>query len=489
MSGAAELVQRLFGAPGDLDTSCRELARQAAWAHEALLTRACAMHAGVMHAGAVHAGAAADRALQRSLGILLSFLQRPAPARLKRALLCHPLFVDGLHGLSPLCPEIRRWHERVLGLPATPASEPISPAAHAQLGNIALALLLRADSHWHGTIDLCTDCFGRLGFPFCDWNIALSTAAQEVLAGRVVRLSLERGQVSWRLADGATPDGEVPAFLEMNRGDFLRMLLDNDGSLEVGRLRFPHPGVHVRLQCARRLGRSPIRYDPVGFVDFAAHAGLTGGIVRRVLAAIRRRSPVIYGELCAFMHTIRGFELPASPLGVLESFSEPTHPGVMGINVPYSPAHEPRLNPFCFTWFGHELGHTKDYLIDNFLYCEGATLLHNAADSSGVIPRYGRALSLRTLIQVPYVHLYEWALFMDFLEAGFRGLPWDCDGDAVALGADIAAEIEESFELLRARARLTPVGEAALTHFQRLFDRARGRWQAALAHHSRVRAS
>ena len=30
----------------------------------------------------------------------------------------------------------------------------------------------------------------------------------------------------------------------------------------------------------------------------------------------------------------------------------------MGINVTYAQNDEPQLCPFCFTWFGHELGHT-----------------------------------------------------------------------------------------------------------------------------------
>ena len=67
------------------------------------------------------------------------------------------------------------------------------------------------------------------------------------------------------------------------------------------------------------------------------------------------------------------------------------------------------INALCFTWFGHELGHTKDYLIDTILYREGVALLRNAADWTPSIPRYGHALSVRTLFQVPYVHLYEWA--------------------------------------------------------------------------------
>src|SRR5262249_45158405 len=151
---------------------------------------------------------------------------------------------------------------------------------------------------------------------------------------------------------------------------------------------------------------------------------------------------------CACVHTIRGFELPCTTHGVIASFSDPTLPGVMGINVSYTPRHEPCLDPFCFTWFGHELGHTKDYLCDNILYVRDQALLHNPTGRTETIPRYGRSLALRTLFQVPYVHLYEWALLMDFRQAGFQGLPWRVPPDVAALGDDLEAEIMEAFALI-----------------------------------------
>jgi hypothetical protein len=74
------------------------------------------------------------------------------------------------------------------------------------------------------------------------------------------------------------------------------------------------------------------------------------------------------------------------------------------------------------------------------------------------IPRYRRALSVRTLFQVPYVHLYERALLTDFFEAGFRGLPWRVSADVAAIGDDLAAEIREAFALIiRSRSLLPPV--------------------------------
>ena len=76
------------------------------------------------------------------------------------------------------------------------------------------------------------------------------------------------------------------------------------------------------------------------------------------------------------------------------------------------------------------------------------------------------------------MHLYEWALLMDFWEAGFHGLPWRVPADVAAVGEDLAAEIEESFPLIAEWARLTPVGEAAVAYFRELYDRSLARWRA-----------
>jgi hypothetical protein len=414
-----------------------------------------------------------DPILEQSLAPIRVFLRGSAPAAEKRRLLCHPLFIEGLHTLAPFSAVLQHWHESV----ATPDPPgPPLPATRACLGNVALVVQLRADRHWRGEQDLCTDVLGRIGFPFSDWSLALKTVREEPLASQAVRLMLDHDQACWRLADMAG----MP-FLIMSRADCVRMIAQNEDPLDLHQLCYPSSGVKPRLQRASPLGRSPIRYDPVAFQDFQAHAGLTGGLVKRLLAAIRRNAPPVYRELCAFIHSIRGFEFPLSSQGAVASFSDPTLPGVMGINVAYTPQHEPRLDPYCFTWIGHELGHTKDYLNDNILYGRGQALVDNPAEGAGLIPRYGRSLAVRTLIQVPYVHLYEWALLMDFWEAGFRGLPWPMSGDTAAVGDDLAAEIEEAFVLIEERANLTPLGVAALDHFRELFAQALARWQSVRA--------
>ena len=84
---------------------------------------------------------------------------------------------------------------------------------------------------------------------------------------------------------------------------------------------------------------------------------------------------------------------------------------------------------------------------------------------------------LEDAVEDAAAHLYEWALLMDFWEGGFHGLPWSVPADVAAVGEDLAAEIEEAFVLIDARAQLTPVGVAALDHFRELFAQAQARWR------------
>lgn len=444
----ATLVHRLFQPPGCPAADGEDLQRLAATAHAELLDRAC-----------VDGGSA----LGSTLAPLRAFLGGHAPAAVKRQLLCHPLLIEGLHALSPLSAVLRHWHDTVAATP----SQQATPSA---LGNITLALVLRGDPTWCGELDLATDVLGRVGFPFCDWTLALHTAAGDLLANRVVRVTLSAEEAAWRLAD---TDG--PPFLVTSRADCVRMLVDNGDVLDRDRLVTTHEQVRPRLQQACPFSRSHIRYDPVGFR--AGHAGLTGAVMARVLAAIRRNSPAVHREMGRLIHTVRGFEYPPAAVGRGASFSDPTLPGVIGVGLSYSPHDEPCLDPFCFTWFGHELGHTKDYLCDSVLHGHGQALVLNPGETTGPIPRYGRPLAVRTLFQVPYVHLYEWALLMDFWEGGFRGLPWPAPAGAAHVGDDLAAEIREAFALIRDRAKLTPLGEAALRHFRELYGVALARWR------------
>src|SRR5437868_6536736 len=156
----ATLLYRLFRPPGYPAADGEDLCRLAADAHAGLLDRACAD---------------GGTALGRSLAPLKAFLGGIAPATAKRQLLCHPLFIEGLHALAPLSDALRQWHDSVAA--ATPAAAPANAAA---LGNVAVALILRADPNWCGDIDLCTDVLGRVGFPFCDWTLALRSEERRV---------------------------------------------------------------------------------------------------------------------------------------------------------------------------------------------------------------------------------------------------------------------------------------------------------------------
>jgi hypothetical protein len=464
MNTTAAFVRRIFGTPGSRNT--KELLEEAASAHADLL---------------LHARDAADPVVDHTIAPLVEFLRRAPPPHEKRSLLCHPLLIEGLHSLAPFCSALRRWHGTVTSPLAPEAPDPSIPAAKASLGNVSLAILLRADPHWQGDQDLCADALGRLGFPFCNWSLMLLGEKNEFIATRAVKLSVGSDQACWRLADG----GEPP-FLIMSRADFLQMIVGNTSQLEGRRLMCPNPHVKPRLQWASPLLHSTIRYDPIGFQDFENHAPLTGGLIEQLLAAIRRNSPEVYHEIQTFIHSIRGFELPALAQGAIASFSDPTVPGVMGINIPYTQKHEPCADACCFTWFGHELGHTKDYLIDNVLYARGESFLHNAADQTSILPRYGRSLSVRTLFQIPYVHLYEWTLLMDFWERRFRNLPWRVAVDVDAVGEDLAAEIEEAFALIEEYAQLTHLGLAALLHFRRLYALAQARWRSVRSRMTRT---
>jgi len=466
MSSNAALAERLFRMPGDPGRATSHLLAQAAAAHAKLL----------------YLASTADRwpcdGIYRAFE---EFLKGPAAAADKRTLLDYPPLIEGLHTLSPGCRGLTDWDNTVAPRRVSENGPVRMAAGRAKMGNLSLALLLREAPSWCGHIDVCTDVYGRLRFPFSDWSITLcvrSASGQEMLTDQVVSVSLNGKEARWCLAD----EGQTP-FMIVSRDDFLRLVLESDGRLEIHRMTFPHPYVKPRLQFASTLGSSSIRYDPIGFENLSTHAGLTGAILAALVDAVRMNSPAIYAELCMCIRSIRGFELPVSKFGVIESFSTQMLPGVMGFNVPYSSQGEPRLNPFCFAWLAHELAHTKHYLIDNVGYLHHHSFLMNPEEMTGEIARYRRQLSVRTLFQLPYVHLYEWVMLMDFIEGQFRGLPWRMTDDSIAFGEDLICEITESFELINRYARLTPLATAVIAHLRRLCRVADRRWQRILSRH------
>src|SRR5262249_1041901 len=238
MTDAAALVRRLLGTPGTPNTTAKELWEEAASAHADLL---------------VHASAGGDTGVRRSIAPLWAYRRRSPPAREKCYILCLPLLIEGLHALAPFCARLRHWHDGVSSPPAPNGSDQIVPAARASLGNVALAIRLRSDPHWQGEHDLCTDVFGRLNFPFCNWSLTLQTEQHEPLATQAVKFSLDCNEARWRLEDS-----EEPPFLVMTRADCLRMLVGNSDFLDGRRLVFPNPRVRPRLQWASSLPHSAI---------------------------------------------------------------------------------------------------------------------------------------------------------------------------------------------------------------------------------------
>jgi hypothetical protein len=462
MAPCRDFVRRLFETPGGPPTAAEPLLAGAAACHRRLLC--------VAARGCQGPGDARDA--------LLATLAEGTDPDHPCPILNHPLLIEALHAMAPVDPELRAWDE--LTSPADPGcpADGAGPAAHGpeKLNNVAWASLLRRTPAWCGQLDLCTDAMGFLRFPFSDWSLWLRDAAagrEEVLADAVVTVSLGPESVRWSLA--AEPGAP---FLVMPRPDCWRLVVANDPRLSPDRLVFPNPSVRPRLLYATPLRDPGPRYEPVGFDDesFEAHAGLTGALVGALFDAIETNAPAVHDELVRYETAIRGYEFAPALGQTLASFSVPTLPGIMNVNIVYTPDHQPLLSPFCFTWLGHELGHTKHYLIDDAAYGEGWRFLLNPGDRTGPLPRYQRPLAVRTLFQLPYTHLYELALLSAFLEGGFARLPWDVVEDPLDFGDDLLAEIGEAFDLIEQWADLTEPGRMAVVHLQALYEEALDHW-------------
>jgi hypothetical protein len=448
--------------PGDSRQEPDRLLGLAAEAHRALL-KCAALEAR------------ANRKSQNLVPAIATLLDRPPGQAVARRFLVDPAFVEGLHRAAGISPALADWHRRVAEPSIANVSPPPDAASAQRLGNSLLALQLRDDPCWRGRIALRTDVYGRLRFPLCDWSLSLcgGDGPASVLSDELVTASLTRHDVRLSLGGPAGAD-----LLIMPRDEWLRMIVKNEANIDGARIRFGTSGVTTRLQFASPVPRWRVRYEPVTLVSGDGHAALTGGVVAAVLNAITRHSPTVAREFDRLISTVRGWELPEAGYGTIQSFSDPTLPRVMGINVPYGPDDEPRLCPFCFTWFGHELGHTKSYLIETVLHVRGEALTTNQADYTDVIERYGRALSLRTLLQVPFTHLYEWTLLMDLAEGRFAALPWEIADDPIEFGDDIHQEIVEAFDRIERESKLTPCGRTAVARLHSLCSEAQARWQS-----------
>jgi hypothetical protein len=457
---AYALARDLFAPPGAGGAHTRHILARAAGAHARLLGSTRAAH---------------EPHVDHLRETLLQYLRGSAAAAEKRSLLDDPQLVEALHALAPSSRELADWDAAV-----APGCNDLPPDRQAslgcgRLGNVVASVLLRR-RHWCGRIELATDGYGRIHLPHCDWvTIVVDERGpvREMLAHQPIELHLTERRARWSLAG---PDA-VP-LVSMPRNVFDAMFVDNrmfDHS--PAGIEFGGSSIRSRFERLSRVNATRIRYEPIGGDPPTAHAELTGGIVAALVAAIERNAPGIHEQLCQCIRTVHGFELPPYGSGQISSFSVPTTPGVIGFNVEYAPGDEPQLSPFCFMWLGHELGHTINYLIDDVAFIHGWRFLENPGEITPIIPRYQRAIRVRTLFQIPYVHLFEWWLLIIFYEAGFRGLPWRVREDAVAVGEDLSAEIQESFDLIAQHARLTATGRAVVWRLRELVAEADAHWR------------
>jgi hypothetical protein len=455
-----DVARQLFAPPGACGAHTRHLLAQAAAAHARLLNSA---------------SAARQAPLDRLRAALSDYLRGPVPSSEKRFVLDDPLLVEALHALAGASDDLSHWDAAVApGCYHAPA-EQARALARGRLGNVVAAVALRRARDWCGQIELATDDYGRVHMPFSDWVLALvdqRAGERDLFAHRTVVLSLDDREARWSL-----PARAMTPLVRMPRALFNAMFVENGSRVDAGLLEFGAGPPCPRFERVSRLGNTRIRFEPIAPEGPPAHAELTGSIVAALLSAIESNSPRIHTQLCQCIRTIHGFELPPYGQGRIASFSVPTSPGIIGFNVEFTERDEPRISPYAFMWLGHELGHTLHYLIDDVAFTHGWRFVENPGDSTPAIPRYGRALSVRTLCQVPYVHLFEWWLLISFHEHGFRGLPWEMTDDSLEVGDDLRDEIFESFEWIDQHARLTDAGRAMMARMRELVADAHTRWR------------
>lgn len=447
MAPLADLVARWFSAPGDFVASDRQL----------LEARAIELRALVDRAGRAPA--------HLPLRLVATYCRRPGNAWLALRLPAawprgDPESVATLDAASP-----------------SSFGDPRLASGTLDLGNVAAGLMLEECPTWRGRLTLETDEFGLVSFYRSDWSLWLGDERPETFSvhgAAAIELDIGRFDCRFQL-----PGDERP-FLVLPRVDCLRMLSTRGQPMNPRSLRCPHSELRPRVQQATPLSGGETCFEPSCCQRFAEQAPLTGGIAAALVASLAANSPGVAREFAAHVAVVRGYGLPTGDAGQLGSFSQPWRRGVIGLNVEYAEDGCPLLSPYCFTWLGHELGHQRHYVIDALAAAQGLRFVDNPARLSPPITRYGRPLCMGTLFQVPYVHLYEWQLLMDYLEGGFAALPWTMPDETQAAGDDLEAEIREAFALVGEYAELTELGTLALAHVRRLTDQFAGRWQRVM---------
>jgi hypothetical protein len=414
---------------------------------------------------------------------LLSHIERLPSRAARQRLLLAPAFIEGLHAAAVISPTVAAWHTSI----AEPSIATLCPATTPQhadrLGNSLLSLRLREDPTWQGRVSLRTDHFGRLRFPLSDWSIELlcrDAGPHSVLADEPTTAKLTRGDIQF-----AVDRYDSENVVVIPRRDCLRMLVGNDGAIDGRNIVYPSGETTARLHFAGRIPGWHVRYDPMTFTN-ASHAGITGGLTAAILNAIRTNSPTIATEFDGLLSTIRGWELPPAAYGTIQSFSDPTLPRVMNLNVSYTDDEGVQIDPFCFTWFAHELGHTKSYFIETILQVLGFSLTPTHGNYTEFVERYNRRLPIRTLLQIPYTHLYEWSLLLALVENDFAALPWLIEADPIVFGEDLRAEIEEAFDRINREVQVTDCGHVVLSRLWALSKEVLAQWRRVRGRHRRI---
>ncbi|MFO0896575.1 MAG: hypothetical protein U0836_04000 [Pirellulales bacterium] len=442
MAPLSDLVARWFSAPGDFVASGRQWLEAQAEALRQLTERARLASASL------------------PLRLVATYCRRPGNAWL--ALRLPSAWPRGDPG-GPVDDEA-----------TAPFGDPRLTSGLLDIGNVAAGLLLEECPTWRGRIALDADEFGLVSFYRSDWSLWLGgehNGAFAIRGAAAIELDLGRFECRFHL------QGDERPFLSLPRVDCLRMLTTRGQPLDPRLLRYPHPDLQPRVQQATPLAGGATLFEPSCCPRFDLQAPLAGGIAAALVESLAANAPGVAREFAEHVAVIRGFGLPEGAGGRLGSFSQPWRRGVVGLNVACTPAGEPLLSPYCFTWLGHELGHQRHYAIDLLAAARGLRFVENPARLSPPITRYGRPLCVGTLFQVPYVHLYEWQLLMDYLEGGFAGLPWAMPEETEAVGADLEAEIREAFVLVGEYAELTELGALTLAHVRGLTDQFAGRWR------------
>ena len=459
MPSLRTIATRLFALPAGPPSESYLLSR-AATAHQHLLDQECQK----------------NPALCEALPALRARPRSGDNFRDRVRLFCHPALVEGLHRLSPTCPRLKAWHDAV----ASPCILDVAPETCEDfgcLGTIEFVLRMHDRCQWTGPLRITSDALGRMRFPFCDWGINLRTGdagSDCVLADEAIDVTADPHLIRWQWT------GDDAPFLIMPREICRQMVVGNPTGMATTGWECESKRIVPTFGRASPLCETGVRYEPIHIPD-AANAEETAAIERFLHEAMRRNSPPMHHEFCSYMSSIRGFELHLRTRGIVHSFSDPTLPGVMSLNVPYTERHEPRLSPLCFTWLAHELAHTKFYLINDIAFDHGWTFVRNAEEMTDEVERYERRLPIRTLFQIPYTHIYEWESLMDFLETDFDGLPWQVDEDPIAYGEDLKSEIEEALALTDKVADLTSLGTEAFSRFSELYAQSSLRWKAMTA--------